>query len=261
MTLISFKNMEGKVVGNIISYGCHGTSAGRNTEITRDWSGIMIDAVEAVSGDITAFFNGPEGDQGSRLSNGKTVGNIKLTEELGAIAAADALKIYSTLSEYKETSISVTSDIMKLPLLPRIPFEVAKEKVDNATDKYLVNIEKQTLEYYRDVYNSYNYGYVEVESRDIPVSVLRIGEFAFVTSPYELFMEINLRIDKIIPDLNVIVLSNTNGHGGYFPTESELCRGGYEIECFKFDAVQCYTNDADYQFIKEAVRILSALER
>ncbi len=261
MTFISFKNMEGNVVGNIISYGCHGTSAGRNHEITRDWSGGMIDAVEAVSGGITAFFNGPEGDQGPRLSNGKTVGNIKLTEELGAVAAADALRIYNTLPEYSEASISVTSGVIKLPLLPRIPYEVAKEKVDNAPAKDLVNIAKKTLEYYKSIVESYNNGYVEVESRDVSVSVLRIGQTAFMSSPYELFMEINLRVNKMIPDLDVVILSNANDHGSYFPTESELCRGGYEIECFKFESVQCYTDDADYQFIKEALRILEKLER
>ena len=74
-------------------------------------------------------------------------------------------------------------------------------------------------------------------------------------------MEINLRIDKMVNDLDVIILSNANGSGGYFPTESELCRGGYEVNCFKFQNVQCYTDDADYQFIKEAVRILGSLER
>jgi hypothetical protein len=261
MTLISFKNMNNEIIGNIISYGCHGTSAGRNREITRDWSGIMTDAVETVSGGITAFFNGPEGDQGPRLSNGRTVGNIKLTEELGAIAAADALRIYNTLSDYKEVSISCHSDVAKLPLLKRVPLEVAKSKTDGVDGSKLVNITKQTHEHYISVIKSYEDGYVDEEFRDIQLNIIRIGNIAFVASPYELFMEINLRIDKIVDDLDVIVLSNANGSGGYFPTESELCRGGYEINCFKFQNVQCYTDDADYQLIKETVRILGDLKR
>ena len=261
MTLISFKNKNDDIIGNIISYGCHGTSAGRNREITRDWAGIMTDAVETVSGAVTAFFNGPEGDQGPRLSNGRTVGNIKLTEELGAIAAADALRIFNTLGEYKEVSVSCHSDVAKLPLLKRVPLEVAKSKIDGVDGSKLVNIMKQTYEHYVSVVKSYEEGYVEEDFRDINLDIIRIGNVAFVASPYELFMEINLRIDKIVEDLDVIVLSNANGSGGYFPTESELCRGGYEINCFKYQNIQCYTDDADFQLIKETVRILGDLKR
>ncbi len=261
MTIISFKNMNDEIIGNIISYGCHGTSAGRNREITRDWSGIMIDALESVSGGITAFFNGPEGDIGPRLSNGKTVGNIKLTEELGAIAAADALRIFNTLGEYKNVSISCHSDIAKLPILPRVSLEEAKRRTDGVDGSKLVNIMKQSYEHFVSVIKSFEEGYEEKEYREIPLDILRIGNIAFVASPYELFMEINLRINKIVKDLDVIVLSNANGSGGYFPTQSELCRGGYEILCFKYQNVQRYTDDADYQLIKETVRVLGDLKR
>ena len=60
MTILSFKDNSDNTVANIIQYGCHGTSAGANTEITRDWSGIMTDKIEKESGAITAFFNGAE---------------------------------------------------------------------------------------------------------------------------------------------------------------------------------------------------------
>ena len=65
--------------------------------ITREWSGVMTDAVEKDSGAITAFFNGPEGDVGPRLSNGRTVGDLSHVHELGKMAAKDALKLYSKL--------------------------------------------------------------------------------------------------------------------------------------------------------------------
>ncbi len=64
MTLISFKNMEGKVVGNIISYGCHGTAASHATPITRDRSGIMVDRLTAETGAFTMYINAAEGDVG-----------------------------------------------------------------------------------------------------------------------------------------------------------------------------------------------------
>ena len=75
MSVVSFKNNTGEVVANIIHYGCHGTSAGIITAISRDWEGVMCDLLEKHSGGMSAFFNGPEGDVGPRISNGKTAGH------------------------------------------------------------------------------------------------------------------------------------------------------------------------------------------
>ena len=261
MTVISFKTLQGEVLGNIIAYGCHGTSAGVNHEITRDWSGIMTDAIETVSGGITAFFNGAEGDVGPRLSNGGTTGNITLTKELGAIAARDALQIYNSITEYKEVSVSVYANPIKLPLLPRIPLEEAERNFALYKGKSLTNIDKKRADYFEQVIASYADDFKEEEYREIPQTILRIGEVAFVTSPYELFSEINMRIDRMVDDLNVIVLSNTNGIGGYFPTQDQICRGGYEVLSFLYDAVQCYTEDADYQLIKEIYKNIQNLKR
>ena len=41
MTILSFADENGKCVANMVHYGCHGTAAGENREITRDWSGII----------------------------------------------------------------------------------------------------------------------------------------------------------------------------------------------------------------------------
>jgi hypothetical protein len=260
MTLISFKNMEGEVIGNIVSYGCHGTSAGRNREITRDWSGSMLDALESVSGGITAFFNGPIGDQGPRLSNGKTVGDITYTEELGAVAAEDAIRIYNTLGEYKPMKIKCHNDVIKLPLLPRVSLEEAKNYTENLDGSKLVNIGKAMYEQYKAVIKSYEDGYVDEEVRSVPLNVLCIGDIAFVATPYELFAEINLRVDQMVKDYNVILLSNANGAGGYFPTQDALCRGGYEVDFFKYNNIQRCTDDGDYCFIKEVVRLFEDIK-
>ncbi len=96
MTIISFKNTDHKILGNIIHYGCHGTAAGRIKIISRDWAGIMTDALDDETGGISAFFNGPEGDVGPRLLNGETAGHgIEYVHEMGEIAAKDALAIYN----------------------------------------------------------------------------------------------------------------------------------------------------------------------
>ena len=93
------------------------------------------------------------------------------------------------------------------------------------------------------------------------MNVIRIGDIAFTGFPYELFSEIGMRINKAVPDLNILSLSNTNGSKGYFPTQDQLCRGGYEVTMFKYNGVQCLRDDADYHLMKETIRNLNNLKR
>ena len=253
MTVISFKNDEGKIISTMIHYGCHGTAAGHCTAISRDWSGIMTDAVDAVYGGITAFFNGTEGDVGPRISNGLTIGDMTYVRELGAVASSDSLKVYENISKYENAGISVKSAIVKIPLLPRISYEEA-EKGYSKFEGDICNIAMFEREYYKKVMSSYDVGYEEKEYFEVNQTIIKIGNIVFVSFPFELFSEIGMRIDYAFTDLKILPLSNSNGMQLYFPTEDQLCRGGYEIDCFKFARVQRFVDDADYHLVKETIK-------
>ena len=260
MTIVSFKNNENKVFGNIIHYGCHGTVAGLSTKISRDWAGVMTDALEEESGAITAFFNGPEGDVGPRISTGGTTAELSYIYEVGAIGAKDAVNIYNSIEEYKVGSFAVASGNISLPYAQRISYEEAKKGCEEFSLD-AINCDKQMAVYYNKVKESYENNYVEKESFQLEQSVIRIGDVAFVGFPYELFSEIGLRVDEHIKDLHVLSLSNTNGSLGYFPTQDQLCRGGYEIKMFKYNDVQSLADDADFHLMSETIKTLNRLER
>ncbi len=260
MTVLSFKGEDGRVVGNIIHYGCHGTCAGVNKEISRDWSGVMTDALQAHSGAVTAFFNGPEGDVGPRLSNGATTAELPYIYEIGNIGAKDAIEIFDSIEEYKTVSVSSVASTVKIPYDKRIPYEEAKAACENVEDG-LINKDKQIAVYYNKVKESYENGFVEEEYTEVEQSIIRLGDVAFVGFPYELFSMIGLRINEAVKDLNVLSLSNTNGSKGYFPTQDQLCRGGYEVTMFKYNGVQCLKDDADYHLFKETLKNIDKLER
>jgi len=57
---------------------------------------------------------------------------------------------------------------------------------------------------------------------------LRVGEFALVTFPGELFAEVGLRIKKESPFEHTFVAGYTNGQVGYAPTVDAYEREGYE---------------------------------
>ena len=72
----------------------------------------------------------------------------------------------------------------------------------------------------------------------------------------KLFSEIGMRIDAAVEGLKVLSLSNTNGSEGYFPTQDQLCRGGYEIGMFLRNGIQPFADDADFHIVKETLRNL-----
>ncbi len=258
MTVISFKDATGGCVANMIHYGCHGTAAGANTEISRDWSGLMTDALEEATGGITAFFNGPEGDVGPRLSNGETTGDISYVRELGKVAAEDVLRIYNSGLKQQETVISADTFETPIPYMERKPEAEARAVIErHKNDKvnamgYVRRQSELTVE-------AYEKGLPNETEFKFPQTIIRLGELVFTSFPFELFSEIGMRIDTFFPDKNILSLSNTNGSEGYFATEDALCRGGYEITMYRYGHIQSFAENADFALIKATVDNINKL--
>ena len=254
MTVISFCDSANAVLANIVHYGCHGTASGKNTQISRDWPGVMIDTLSEVSGGISAFFNGPEGDVGPRLANGKTVGNrdVRYALELGGIAARDAVRIYGQQAGYHTPCLSVSTKHITLPLAARPDKEYAQAELLQYEGK-TVNLKGRKRHYYEQILASFEQGYEEESTFDVEQTVIRIGDVAFVSFPYELFSEIGMRIaqESVIP--HTLCLSNTNGSDGYFVTQDQICRGGYEVSVFQTRLPQTYADNADFHIVMNTI--------
>ena len=261
MTVISFKDNDNNIVANMVHYGCHPTSAGMNYEISRDWPGVMIDVLSEISGGQTAFFNGPEGDVGPRITNGLTVGegNIHFAMELGGVAAQDAVRIYRDIRGYHEAKLDVVADTIDLPLSPLLDYESAKENYEKLKHETM-NVGKKRATYYRHIMELYESGYVNKESRTVDQTIIRIGDVAFVGFAYELFSEIGMRIAQKSNVPRTLSLALTNGSQGYFATEDQICRGGYEVEMFKSSYIQPYADNADWHMVTETLKNLNKLD-
>ena len=255
MTVLSFRSGD-RVVANIVHYGCHGTSAGHYTAISRDWPGIMVDALEAHSGGISLFLNGPEGDVGPRISNGKTIGTDRMVyvEELGQKAAADAIRVYDTIDGYRDMDLEIHKGTIRIPLKSRITPEAAQKGLEEFAGKTR-NLGAYRAHYYQTILDSYAEGYEEQPDLPMRQWLLRIGDTVIVTTGCELFSEIGLRI-KSMSDYRVLCVALANGTEGYFATESQLCLGGYEVNSFLTRHLQPYADHADWHFVSETLRNL-----
>lgn len=252
MTVISFKNGQGEAVANMVHYGCHGTAAGKNTEISRDWPGVMIDGLEKESGAITAFFNGAEGDIGPRLSNGKTTGDISYVYEIGRIAARDAIRIYKTISDYKELELKVAFGSVRLPLAPKTSKEAA-EAIYEEYKEFNSNIRKMQAQTALATIKAWEAGEQDQLHTEIDQPIIGLGDLYMVGFPFEMFSQIAMRIDEAFPDQNILTLSLTNGTEGYFITEDAICRGGYEVTYFLSGSIQPFTRDGDFHIMRKTV--------
>ena len=253
MTVISFKNDEGEIVANLIHYAGHGTAAGANKEISRDWHGVMTDELESFSGAVTAFFNGASGDIGPRLSTGGTLSNgeIKYIYEIGRIGADDAIRIFKEIGEYSSREMICAGGEISVDLKERISLEKAKQ-IYKMYGENAVNMDSAIKNFAKQVILKYEKGEPELKAVSFFQMVIAFGDLVFVSFPYELFSSIAMRIDDNFPGKHVMSLSYTNGSMGYFATEEEKIRGGYEIEMFNYsEKTQSYCDNADSELVQK----------
>jgi hypothetical protein len=257
MTLLSFADESGKIIANLIHYGCHGTCAGVNTEITRDWSGIMIDRLEKETNTLTAFWNGAIGDVGPRLTNGETTGNIAYTEELGGVAAFDAIRAYRSKGGYYTRNLEVLTDAVTLPYKAIPSLEEAEKKLASYTEpEKLINLERLKYSHDKEVYEYLKNGGKPEEAFTFEQTIITLGDIVFIPFPYEMFSEIALRLREYTGYPYTLCLSCTNGYNVYLPSEDQLCRGGYEVDCFLYGHLFPLANNTDHHIINENLRIL-----
>lgn len=259
MTVVSIRNSETKEgILNLIHYGCHGTATGCNHEITRDWSGIMIDRLQTETGTLTAFFNGAIGDVGPRLTNGHTTGDISHTEELGGIAASDAMKAYKNKGGYHSGELKIFTDEVRLPYKEMPSIEEAEKILSEFEDpEKLINISKLKYEHYKETYEFLKNPTCEIpECFSYPQTIISLGDIVFIPFPFEMFSEIVMRLRDYSPYPYTLCLSCANGYNVYLPSEDQLCRGGYEVGCFMYGHLFPLSEKTDQNIINENLRII-----
>ena len=260
MTVACIRNKETKEgILNLIHYGCHGTSAGLTTAITRDWSGIMIDRLEKETCTLTAFWNGAIGDVGPRLTNGETTGNITYTEELGGLAATDVLRAYKNKGGYHDGKLSVLNDTVHLPYKKMPTLEEVKAKLNEYNEpEKLINIQRLEYEHYKETYDFLINGDGEIKTEfTFQQTIVSLGDIVFIPFPFEMFSEIVMRLREYSPFTYTLCLSCTNGYNVYLPSEDQLCRGGYEVGCFMYGHLFPLADNTDQNIINENLRIIN----
>jgi len=253
MTVIAFKGTEdGKPIANIVHVGAHCTAAGINHEITRDWAGVMVDRLEAESGAISLFVNGTLGDVAPRMANGGSTGDLSLAMELGGLAGIDAVRAYKGIRTYYDEILQVACGDLSVPYKLPIPEADVKTLLE-ASDLDERGFMKSSLACLADMYRENSPGPDEWSTRQV---IVRLGPVVFVPFPFEVSSEIGLRLREYSPFEHTLLLSCTNGSNSYLPAQSQICRGGYEIESFLWFRPRQLPDDTDAQLIRQNLKLI-----
>lgn len=264
MTVISFRGDNGKIITNLVHYCCHCTASGCNPEITRDWAGPMIDRLEEQTGGITAFFAGAEGDQGPNLPNGKTTGNYRMALDLGAKAGIDAVRAWRSIKDWQDVPVGVICGDLRIPYLPLTPRLEAMEKLAQLGTLDRIYAEKRfsdvnSFMHWSDVIAEQDSGRPPQTEWIFPQSIIAIGSAAFIPFPFEVFIEIALRIRRAGKFRHMLSLCNTHGCLAYFPSLDQIARGGYEVWHFRHRNLYSMVDDADNYAVAQNVDLANQL--
>jgi len=255
MTVISFRGEDKKTIANIVHYAAHCTAAGINTEITRDWAGVMIDRLERESGGITMFIQGMQGDVGPRLPNGEDKGDIHYAMELGAAAALDAVRAYKDIRGFREETMTVVNGEVKLPHAPLMPLEEAKSelaKLEAGTAGRWTAGNRNNL---MKILEFYEKGETGESFFTYPQTLIKIGSIVFIPVPFEVSSEISLRLRNYSKYGHTLALGCTNGSNSYMVSQDQICRGGYEVERFMSRARQ-FVDNVDMHLINQNLQLM-----
>ncbi len=262
MTVISFSDMNGKPVFNLIHYAAHNTAAGCNTEITRDWSGVMTDAIEKETGVMTSYINGFAGNVGPRLGNGMTTGCLESIYEIGNRAAEDARCAYNSISEYSDADLSVSVGEIKIPYAPKGTVSELRAELESLPKPPI------THPIIRMHYCAVKERLGLIENNDPVVSedyfkftqtVIKIGPVVLVPSPFECFAQTALDIKRGSVYPYTLCLGTTNGYNSYLPTAEDIPLGGYEINCFNWETQLRFADNAAEKLAAENLRLIEKL--
>lgn len=263
MTVVAFREPDGTPIGNLIHYGCHNTASGRTLGVSRDWSGVMMDRLEAQSGGITAYINGCGGDCGPRLPNGKTIGDVPMAMELGGQAGIDAVRAWNDIKTWQDAPLKVISGQIVLPLDDIGTPEQAEARAHAMGDPEELKKRKGPwMSRYNNLLKRAEYirlGNIPPTEEVIDHTMIALGPLVFQAIPFEPFSRITLRIKEHSPFPYTLCVGYANGSRGYFPSMDQIIRGGYEVEMFQNLRLVPFVSDAEQHYLAGSLALLRKL--
>lgn len=271
--VVKIASMTGETIATLVHYSCHPDILGpKSTLVSPDFIGPMRSFVEKSVGGYAMFIQGCCADVDPVV--GIVVGDDgeRETDRLGHMLGAEVVKtllrigdrrvrdhrVYwksqnSTVTgwayeeaELEQATIAVSNSSINLPLRALPPLEECisfqRQAASNwaaAKGDMSLALSDRLVARRRALWAS-----IQLEAAqsgkelrvDLPLQALRVGPFALVGMPAEVFVEIGKQIEDRVRDLATskgcrsFISGYTNGIYFYVPTASSFPAGGYEVD-------------------------------
>jgi hypothetical protein len=244
----------------LLSYACHAVVLGRLPQVSADWPGAAVRAVEAC-GHKAVFFQGFCGDVDPVTSRNRwgegTSEDLKL---YGAIIADRAFKSASRASASADVRLGVAEERLRVPLAvpprDRIPAEARAFLAANSgfpqADRFAADWEKVALARHAEILKR---PYLD----NVPIQAVALGGMRVIALPGEVFTAYGLKLRAAIPAL--FPVGYANGNAGYWPPR-EAFQDRDDYGCYaapKFYALFPFTADLEGLVLDASRRVLAGV--
>jgi len=218
LAVLAVRGAHGRLLGAIVNFACHPTHHGGGTAISAGYPGVVASTMRNRGCPVTLFLNGACGN--IHTSNPAAGGVDMPMEEAGRRLAEDALAVMANMEMRDTLRLGSRSRSVQLPYRHVTDAETggavrgAQRFVDPAIyDRQMPKLVER------------------IKARGTQPAEVQthfIDEYAFVSIPAELFVQVGLRIKQDAHPVHALIVGYANGNVGYVPHAEAFSRGGYE---------------------------------
>ena len=233
--LIRFKR-DGKKDIAFVNFSTHPDVIGGKL-FSADWPGFVRRFVESDIGNVHCLVaNGAQGDT-NHLNTGVAEEQTGYTwsEHMGRVIADTVVDVWDNEEEHKDTQIF--SEVrMVYNRTNTEGFERVEECRKLDEDYWAGRLDGSNKPNATIMGEARRIKNIPMESicQKIPVTVMAVGDIAFVGYGGEPFTDYATRSRAFAPEMFVITCGLANGQQGYLPTKSAFMEGGYEARSSRF---------------------------
>ena len=245
VAVVAARNKKGELLGAIVNFACHPTHHGPEPVFSAGFPGVVARTLKERSCPVSLYLTGSCGNL--HTANPACRGRDASMEDAGGKIAEDALGVIDGMTFRDSLRLGAASRTIMLPYR-----EVTQDEIQGTTRgaQRFVN---------PDIYDRHIPSLVEHIKKEsahpTEVQVLFMDEYAFVSQPAELFVQLGLRIKEAAHPRHGLVVGYANGHLGYIPHKEAFARGGYETT---FCWSSCFAHEAGDMLVACAAELLQA---
>ncbi len=219
LTVMRVEDLDGHLIAGLSNFGCHPSIALASDQVSGDFSGEAMAALERVFDDEAVFMcsNGAGGDvDPTRVIEPWGPRDQGAASRVGRIFAAKVLECLEGVRIQEVTRLAAARRSLDLPVredwLSLIQQEQARMCQEFAGPSQLSDSVRETL---------------DRRCIQTEVQVFRLGDLALVGLPGEVLVEMGLKIKT--GKRHAVIIELANDDIGYIPTHRAFSEGGYEV--------------------------------